>query len=97
MSVEKAKEFLVVLADDDEAAARVDAAYVAALRAEAAASGFEVSDDDLTVALAEMTGLGDDELADVTGHMWNDTMLFSRGPSVAFGNPLGFQTRRFGR
>ncbi|HSL57247.1 MAG TPA: hypothetical protein VK866_05345 [Acidimicrobiales bacterium] len=95
MSVEKAKEFLVVLADDDEAAARIDAAYLAALRAESEAQGFELSDDDLAVALAEMTGLGDTEPDEVNGY-FNDTWLFSGSKSLRFGNPLGFAPRRFG-
>lgn len=106
MSATTAKEFLVALADDDAAAARVDQAYVAALRAEAAAEGVDVTDDDLRVALAEMVGLGDDELAEVSGYVTEVLSSLQTGvveakspaqrvPSTIFGNPLGFQLRRF--
>lgn len=62
MTVERAKEFLIELADNDAVAAQVDAAYLAALRAAAADFGYALSDDDLATALVEMTGLGDTEL-----------------------------------
>jgi predicted ribosomally synthesized peptide with nif11-like leader len=95
MSLEDAKLFLVELADDEEAIAKVDAAYRAALLQVAAEHGYDLTDDDLAEALVLMVGLGDDE-AEVVGMMMGDS-LFSTGALRSFGNPLGFQPRPFGR
>ncbi len=99
MTVEKAKEFLVELADNEEAASRIDSAYLEALKAAANSLGYTLSNDELSTALVEMTGLGDDELSEVTGFLRLDS-LYSGSPAFGgariFGNPLSFQFRRFG-
>jgi hypothetical protein len=100
MTVENAKEFLVELAENDEATAKIDSAYIQALKAAATELGYTLSDDDVATALVEMTGLGDDELSEVAGFLYLDS-LFSPGRGgfggrAVFGNPLNFQFRRFG-
>jgi hypothetical protein len=100
MTVDKAKEFLVELADNEDAAAQVDAAYFEALKSAAAELGYTVSDDDLTMALVEMTGLGDNDTDEVEGFVgYRDSLLWVKGPSGGprlFGDPLKLQPRTFG-
>lgn len=90
MTIDKAKEFLVELADNDEAAAGVDAAYLDALKSAAAELGYTLSDDDLTMALVEMTGRGDDESR--RGQAAGSVGPVDAGPDL-FGNPLNLQPR----
>lgn len=102
MSIEKAKEFLVELAENDEAASKVDAAYLAALRQVADELGYELSDEDLSTALVEVTSLGDADVAEVSGYaIYRDSLFWMKSPAPGgagrlFGSPLGFQTRTFG-
>lgn len=98
MTVDKAKEFLVELADNEEVTSKIDAAYIQALRTAATGLGYTLSDDDVSTALVEMTGLGDEELGEVTGFLYLDSFFGSGGfgGRGVFGNPLKFQARRFG-
>lgn len=100
MSVERAKEFLVELAENDEAADRVDAAYLEAMGSVAGELGYDVSDEDLVTAIVEMTGLSEQGLDEVSGFQVDDTLPpWFKAPSGMprmFGNPLGFQPRKFG-
>ena len=105
MSVERAKEFLVELAENDEAADRVDAAYLSAMRRVAADLGYDLSDEELVTAIVEMSGLGDNDLAEVSGFTFDmpytcyDSVLGLMAPGGAlrmFGSPSSFQKRSFG-
>ena len=100
MSVERAKEFLVELAENDEAADKVDAAYLSAMSQVAADLGYDLSDEELVSAIVEMSGLGDTDLGDVSGFtIYRDSLPYFMAPGGAprmFGNPLNFQPRSFG-
>ena len=107
MSIEKAKEFLIELSENDDAMTWVDQAYVQALVAAAGAMDYEVSDEDVTEALAQMSGLGEETDApdeDVSGMGRRSRRMTSRfytiRDSVSFLRPvmnLGFRPPRFTR
>lgn len=65
MTVEREGELFVGLADNDEAASKVDTAYPPALRAAASDAG-SLSGDVANV-LVETRGLGDDDTSEVSG------------------------------
>ena len=97
MSVERAKEFLVELAENDEAADKVDAAYLSAMSQVAADLGYDLSDEELVSAIVEMSGLGDTDVAEVTGfQIWDSFAPWSVSTPRMFGNPLNFRPRFFG-
>ncbi len=54
MSYEVAKQFLVKISTDAEAAAKADDAYVQALRALAAEYGYKVTISDLKLAMGDL-------------------------------------------
>lgn len=81
MSLESAKQFLVKISTDEEAAAQADEAYNAALLKLATGLGFQVSPDDLRAAMADLAGeLSDAELDHVAGGAFTgDTSLYGGG------------------
>ncbi|MCU0268070.1 MAG: Nif11 family protein [Acidimicrobiales bacterium] len=108
MSVDKAKEFLVDVAEDEAAAARVQEAYLDGLLAVARELGYDLTRDDVSIAIEEMSGLTDEE-PEVVGHAFSrggftlDSFTVLRGPASmgVIADPLGlaggFGPRRPGR
>lgn len=92
MSVDKAKEFLVDTTENEEAAAKIQATYLATLVEVSSEMGYDLTEEDIMVAIEEMTGLGESvDDVEVEGFGYGDS-LFSGG-NLSFGvvaNPLRF-------
>lgn len=85
MSIEQAKEFLVKISTEDEAARKAEEAHFASLLQTATELGYELSGDDLRQAMEDISSfseLSEDQLASVAGgsHFWNDSLLYFKRP-----------------
>jgi len=95
MSVDKAKEFLIDVAEDASAGERIQARYLEALVDVSKDLGYDLSTDDLSIAIEEMSGLGaEDEVEGFglpLGNVFLDSLTWSRGPASMgiIANPLG--------
>ena len=90
MSVEKAKEFLVDTTESEEVATKIQASYLASLVAISGELGYDLTEDDIVVAIEEMSGLGEDA-DDTEGFALHDSLAFISSPSFGvITNPLGF-------
>ncbi|MGE0816513.1 MAG: Nif11-like leader peptide family RiPP precursor [Vicinamibacterales bacterium] len=67
MSVQKAKDFLVHVSTDEDAAAKVRAAHEATLLRLAGEMGFSFSGDDLQAAMSDMEDLDELSAAELQG------------------------------
>jgi len=95
MSVDKAKEFLIDVTEDEAAASKIQARYLDTLLSVSKELGYDLTSDDISIAIEEMSGLG--EVGDdVEGFALNasgvflDSFTWVRGPSMGvIANPLG--------
>ena len=86
MSVDKAKEFLVDVSENEDAADQIEQAYLSALVEVSSQLGYDLTSEDLSVAIEDMSGLGEDA-DDVEG-------FFTIRDSVFFGASATFATPR---
>jgi len=98
MSVDKAKEFLVDATEDADIAARVHDSYLSALVAVSKGLGYDLTTNDVALAIEEMSGLVEPEFdVEGFGRSLLDSVVGFGGPASlgVIANPLGFG--RFGR
>jgi hypothetical protein len=94
MSVDRAKEFLLDATEDEATADKVQNAYLDSLVAVSGELGYDLSRDDLSIAIEEMSGLADESDVDgfmlTSGTLLIDSLTFVRAPKMGvIGNPLG--------
>jgi hypothetical protein len=102
MSVDRAKEFLLDAVEDEAVAADIQNAYLNSLIAISSEHGYELTVDDLSIAIEQMSGLDDtDEEPEVeefafagrfgpTGGVQLDSLMWVKAPSLGvIANPLG--------
>ena len=95
MSIEQAKEFLVDLAENEDATAKADDAYLGVLVAVAAELGYVLSKDEVKAAMQDLAGLDlltDDDLSEVSGFMMGRGLALDSLSGLGFASfsPVGF-------
>lgn len=86
MSTEKAKEYLIHLTEDEEAAKKAEDAHVEALHELSGELGYELEKDDLRQAMEEMCGLGElteEDLEAIAGGYSSGALVMR--PPIRFG------------
>lgn len=97
MSIDKAKEFLLDVAEDESAAAKVQTRYLESLVEVSRELGYELTTDDISMAIEQMSGLDEPEEDEVEGLLFSpggrlhlDSLTWVKAPTLGVvSNPLG--------